>query len=173
MFYITLTDAKCAPCKLVILRLLRQFLIRWALEKTMREQQAKPIPKLRLNENTICLVDHLYVDFTSRSLTFREEFSVVFLMSWILASRASQIISPSFQVLADESNENRLQLTKAASESTEMKVEPGFDPLALGQQFCQWFFKLLNSQNPSLGQQPQEWGPQHFFPDVKLRLLSW
>ncbi|XP_029937266.1 uncharacterized protein C3orf38 homolog [Myripristis murdjan] len=76
------------------------------------------------------------------------------------------------KVLADESNENRLQLTETASESTERKVEPGFDPLALGQQFCQWFFKLLNSQNPSLGQQPQEWGPQHFFPDAKLRLLS-
>ncbi|XP_071382186.1 uncharacterized protein C3orf38 homolog isoform X2 [Centroberyx affinis] len=48
----------------------------------------------------------------------------------------------------------------------------GFDPLALGQQFCQWFFQLLNSQNPSMGQQPQDWGPQHFWPDVKLRLLS-
>ncbi|XP_071763371.2 uncharacterized protein C3orf38 homolog [Centroberyx gerrardi] len=48
----------------------------------------------------------------------------------------------------------------------------GFDPLALGQQFCQWFFQLLNSQNPLMGQQPQDWGPQHFWPDVKLRLLS-
>ncbi|XP_071382185.1 uncharacterized protein C3orf38 homolog isoform X1 [Centroberyx affinis] len=67
-------------------------------------------------------------------------------------SEASIIISPSFQVSADQSL--------------------GFDPLALGQQFCQWFFQLLNSQNPSMGQQPQDWGPQHFWPDVKLRLLS-
>ncbi|XP_054471719.1 uncharacterized protein C3orf38 homolog [Anoplopoma fimbria] len=56
--------------------------------------------------------------------------------------------------------------------STEVKAEVGFDPLVLGQQFCQWFFQLLNSHNPSLGQPPQDWGPQHFWPDVKLRLVS-
>ncbi|TKS67397.1 hypothetical protein D9C73_001279 [Collichthys lucidus] len=59
---------------------------------------------------------------------------------------------------------------ETACDST--KVEAGFDPLVLGQQFCQWFFQLLNSQNPSLGQQPQDWGPQHFWQDAKLRLLS-
>lgn len=53
-----------------------------------------------------------------------------------------------------------------------MKSDADFDPQVLGQQFCQWFFHILNSQNPSLGQQPQDWGPQHFWPDVKLRLLS-
>ncbi|KAM7380698.1 hypothetical protein PAMP_003976 [Pampus punctatissimus] len=62
--------------------------------------------------------------------------------------------------------------TETASDSMDMKAEAGFDLLVLGQQFCQWFFQLLNSQNPSLGQQPQDWGPQHFWPDVKLRLLS-
>ncbi|KAL6100639.1 uncharacterized protein ACO6RY_07735 [Pungitius sinensis] len=56
--------------------------------------------------------------------------------------------------------------------STEGKAEVGFDPQVLGQQFCQWFFQLLNSHNPSLGQPPQDWGPQHFWPDVKLRLLA-
>lgn len=61
---------------------------------------------------------------------------------------------------------------KTASDSANVKAEVGFDPMVLSQQFCQWFFQLLNSQNPSLGQQPQDWGPQHFWPDVKLRLLS-
>lgn len=56
--------------------------------------------------------------------------------------------------------------------SSDVNCGMGFDPLVLGQQFCQWFFQLLNSQNLSLGQQPQDWGPQHFWPDVKLRLLS-
>lgn len=56
--------------------------------------------------------------------------------------------------------------------STDVKTDPGFDPLLLGHQFCQWFFGVLNSQNPILGQQPQEWGPQHFWPDAKLRLLA-
>ncbi|GAA6229462.1 uncharacterized protein C3orf38 homolog isoform X1 [Lates japonicus] len=60
----------------------------------------------------------------------------------------------------------------ATSDATYLKFEVGFDPQVLGQQFCQWFFQLLNSQNPSLGQQPQDWGPQHFWPDVKLCLLS-
>lgn len=59
--------------------------------------------------------------------------------------------------------------TETVSDSS---AEVGFDPLVLGQQFCQWFFQLLNSQNPLLGQQPQNWGPQHFWPDVKLHLLS-
>ncbi|AWP12926.1 DUF4518 domain containing protein [Scophthalmus maximus] len=62
--------------------------------------------------------------------------------------------------------------TETASDIQVSKVDVGFDPQVLGQQFCQWFFQLLNSQNPSLGQQPQDWGPQHFWPDVKLRLLS-
>ncbi|CAJ1079905.1 Hypothetical predicted protein [Xyrichtys novacula] len=58
--------------------------------------------------------------------------------------------------------------TGTASDSR--RVEEGFDSLLLGQQFCQWFFQLLNSQNLSLGQPPQDWGPQHFWPDVKLCL---
>lgn len=46
------------------------------------------------------------------------------------------------------------------------------DVSTLGRQFCQWFFQLLNSQNPTLGQAPQEWGPQHFWNDVRLSLLA-
>ncbi|CAB1454633.1 unnamed protein product [Pleuronectes platessa] len=62
--------------------------------------------------------------------------------------------------------------SETASDTLNLKVTVGFDPQVLGQQFCQWFFQLLNSQNPSLGQAPQDWGPQHFWPDVKLRLLA-
>lgn len=39
----------------------------------------------------------------------------------------------------------------------------------LGEEFCHWFFELLNSQNPFLGSPQDEWGPQHFWHDVKLR----
>uniref|UniRef100_A0A8D0GA85 Chromosome 3 open reading frame 38 n=1 Tax=Sphenodon punctatus TaxID=8508 RepID=A0A8D0GA85_SPHPU len=39
----------------------------------------------------------------------------------------------------------------------------------LGKEFCQWFFEILNSQNPLLGPAQEEWGPQHFWEDVKLR----
>lgn len=45
------------------------------------------------------------------------------------------------------------------------------DLAALGKQFCQWFYHLLNSQNPGQGHPVQDWGPQHFWEDVRLRLL--
>ncbi|XP_032888490.1 uncharacterized protein C3orf38 homolog [Amblyraja radiata] len=38
----------------------------------------------------------------------------------------------------------------------------------MGKEFCQWFFHLLNSQNPSFGQQAEAWGPQHFWDDAML-----
>ncbi|KFQ65137.1 Uncharacterized protein C3orf38, partial [Pelecanus crispus] len=40
----------------------------------------------------------------------------------------------------------------------------------LGQEFCQWFFDLLNSQHP-LGVKAEEgWGPQHFWEDARMKL---
>lgn len=41
----------------------------------------------------------------------------------------------------------------------------------LGEQFCNWFYSLLNSQNPSLGQDKGAWGPQHFWENAVLRLV--
>ncbi|KAM6438847.1 uncharacterized protein C3orf38 homolog [Rhynochetos jubatus] len=39
----------------------------------------------------------------------------------------------------------------------------------LGEEFCQWFFELLNSQHP-LGLKAEErWGPQHFWEDAKMK----
>ncbi|XP_063070526.1 uncharacterized protein C3orf38 homolog [Engraulis encrasicolus] len=46
------------------------------------------------------------------------------------------------------------------------------DLVTLGRQFCEWFFQLWNSQNPTVEQAPQEWGPQHFWGDVRLRLRA-
>ncbi|KAK3543716.1 hypothetical protein QTP70_027217 [Hemibagrus guttatus] len=50
---------------------------------------------------------------------------------------------------------------------------------ALGKQFCQWFFQLLNSQNPQAAQKcriqdwgAQDWGAQHFWSDARMLLLS-
>ncbi|KAG5833310.1 hypothetical protein ANANG_G00274590 [Anguilla anguilla] len=44
------------------------------------------------------------------------------------------------------------------------------DYMALGKQFCQWFYNLVNTQNPTLGQEPLHWGPQHFWEDAWLIL---
>lgn len=46
------------------------------------------------------------------------------------------------------------------------------DQTALSKQFCQWFFQLWNSQNPLAGLPAQDWGPQHFWNDAKLLLVS-
>ncbi|XP_041127670.1 uncharacterized protein C3orf38-like [Polyodon spathula] len=43
------------------------------------------------------------------------------------------------------------------------------DYQVLGEEFCKWFYRILNSQNPSLELVPQEWGPQHFWEDAKLK----
>ena len=42
------------------------------------------------------------------------------------------------------------------------------------EQFCRWFFQLLNSQNPSSGQDPTPgaWGPENFCIDAKLNIIS-
>ncbi|XP_076841578.1 uncharacterized protein C3orf38 homolog isoform X2 [Brachyhypopomus gauderio] len=47
------------------------------------------------------------------------------------------------------------------------------DPSTLGKQFCQWYFHIFNSQNPTVRQPVQEWGPQHFWEEVRLLILSY
>ncbi|XP_075053149.1 uncharacterized protein LOC142139444 isoform X2 [Mixophyes fleayi] len=39
-----------------------------------------------------------------------------------------------------------------------------------GKEFCQWFYPLLNAQNPSPRQENGDWGPQHFFGNAVLQL---
>ncbi|XP_053420448.1 uncharacterized protein C3orf38 homolog isoform X2 [Nycticebus coucang] len=58
-----------------------------------------------------------------------------------------------------------LQVYQQAKEDKTEKV----DFRRLGEEFCHWFFGLLNSQNPFLGPPKDEWGPQHFWHDVKLK----
>ncbi|XP_061926470.1 uncharacterized protein C3orf38 homolog [Entelurus aequoreus] len=90
-----------------------------------------------------------------------------------LVRRTLQLWSNGEALAEDRSNHSRqAPLPSTAQEFADVKNDTTFDFLALGQQFCIWFFQLLNSQNPSLGQQPQDWGPQHFWPDVKLRLIA-
>lgn len=87
-------------------------------------------------------------------------------------SEKHQLVKRTLELWSSVMVDGAKQQQPTMSDSNDIETKVGFDPLILGQQFCQWFFQILNSQNPSLGQQPQEWGPQHFWPDVKLRLLS-
>ncbi|XP_051870799.1 uncharacterized protein C3orf38-like isoform X1 [Pristis pectinata] len=43
------------------------------------------------------------------------------------------------------------------------------DYQTMGLQFCKWFYRLLNSQNPLEKEHSTEWGPQHFWEDAKLK----
>ncbi|XP_053312880.1 uncharacterized protein C3orf38 homolog [Spea bombifrons] len=63
------------------------------------------------------------------------------------------------------------QKPPTVSEATkEAKSNIGsLDCQLLGEQFCKWFFQLLNSQNPVLEQQKGDWGPQHFWENAVLK----
>ncbi|XP_062311888.1 uncharacterized protein C3orf38 homolog isoform X1 [Osmerus eperlanus] len=57
-------------------------------------------------------------------------------------------------------------LTKLKDDSS------GTDLPAMAQEFCKWFYQLLNGLNPSLGQMALDLNPRHFWEDVKLRIVS-
>ncbi|XP_004081890.1 uncharacterized protein C3orf38 homolog [Oryzias latipes] len=88
------------------------------------------------------------------------------------SSDKHQLVRRTQELWSSAKTPERTSRQPKAPDSNVLKAEVGFDPLLLGQRFCDWFFKMLNSQNPSMGQQPQDWGPQHFWPDAKLSLLS-
>ncbi|KFP03189.1 Uncharacterized protein C3orf38, partial [Calypte anna] len=71
------------------------------------------------------------------------------------------------------------QLTRCVSESGEKKTyteshgerkkPPQNDIHHLGEEFCQWFFELLNSQHPLGVKSEGRWGPEHFWEDAKMK----
>ncbi|KFQ17732.1 Uncharacterized protein C3orf38, partial [Merops nubicus] len=71
------------------------------------------------------------------------------------------------------------QLTPEPSESEERKPDtkscgegqksPKDDVRDLGEEFCQWFFELLNSQHPFGVKSEEIWGPQHFWENAKMK----
>ncbi|KAJ8256158.1 hypothetical protein COCON_G00200220 [Conger conger] len=65
-------------------------------------------------------------------------------------------------VMASTTGDNKEDVPSAT------EVISACDVYALGKQFGQWFYQLLNTQNPTLGQAPQDWGPQHFWEDAQL-----
>ena len=62
-----------------------------------------------------------------------------------------------------------LHFLLVSQQAKEDKEAEKVDFRRLGEEFCHWFFELLNSQNPFLGPPQDDWGPQHFWHDAKLR----
>ncbi|KAI8501305.1 PREDICTED: uncharacterized protein C3orf38 homolog [Branchiostoma belcheri] len=56
-------------------------------------------------------------------------------------------------------------------EDIRVPVKPKDEIQQLAEQFCTWFFNLLNSHHPLRTSPPAEgWGPQHFWADSQLRM---
>ncbi|MCJ8732538.1 hypothetical protein PDJAM_G00212590 [Pangasius djambal] len=85
------------------------------------------------------------------------------------SSEKHQLVKKTLELWSSDS-ENAVIVPSARC--TEQNGDGVGELSALGRQFCEWFFQLLNSQNPQAAQPVQDWGPQHFWSDVKLLLLS-
>ncbi|XP_025914120.1 uncharacterized protein C3orf38 homolog [Apteryx rowi] len=70
--------------------------------------------------------------------------------------------------LTASSSELEDKKTHRASHGKSQKL-PNDDIHDLGEEFCQWFFELLNSQHPLGAQSEETWGPQHFWEDAKMK----
>ncbi|XP_007500814.1 uncharacterized protein C3orf38 homolog isoform X1 [Monodelphis domestica] len=64
---------------------------------------------------------------------------------------------------------SKTDIIRSEQEKGEKEYEQFDECYKLGEEFCQWFFELLNSQNPLFGPPQEQWGPQHFWDDVKLK----
>ncbi|KAM6384091.1 uncharacterized protein C3orf38 homolog isoform 2-T2 [Alca torda] len=60
----------------------------------------------------------------------------------------------------------RKQHTESHGESQKSPQDAIHD---LGEEFCQWFFELLNSQHPLGVKSEERWGPQHFWENAKMK----
>ncbi|KAM6309979.1 uncharacterized protein C3orf38 homolog [Aegotheles albertisi] len=82
----------------------------------------------------------------------------------LLIDRVKQYWSGQLPTRAAESGERR-----CAESYGERRKSPQNDLCHLGEEFCQWFFELLNSQHPMGVKSKEGWGPQHFWEDAKMR----
>ncbi|KAM6319675.1 uncharacterized protein C3orf38 homolog [Podargus strigoides] len=83
----------------------------------------------------------------------------------ILIDRVKQYWSGQLTARASESGDRK---PRAESHGARQK-SPQDDIHDLGEEFCQWFFALLNSQHPLGVKSEERWGPQHFWEDAKLK----
>ncbi|XP_041371855.1 uncharacterized protein C3orf38 homolog [Gigantopelta aegis] len=59
----------------------------------------------------------------------------------------------------------------AASSPTVAGTTTDDERQALGETFAAWFYRILNSHNPAMGQTAEEFGPEHFWSDATLQLV--
>ncbi|XP_055956077.1 uncharacterized protein C3orf38 homolog isoform X2 [Patella vulgata] len=70
-----------------------------------------------------------------------------------------------------QNNQSGYQINQPTSDKFMTNSSSATDQL-LAETFVKWFYKMMNSQNPSLNETPENFGPHHFWNDVRLRLLT-
>ncbi|KFQ64814.1 Uncharacterized protein C3orf38, partial [Phaethon lepturus] len=83
----------------------------------------------------------------------------------LLIDRVKQYWSGQLRTHALESGERKPNIESHG----QRQKSPQDDIHHLGEQFCQWFFELLNSQHPLGVKSEERWGPQHFWEDAKMK----
>ena len=78
----------------------------------------------------------------------------------------------------DDLNGQQTSEVSASSQSLENVQQPAStvastngDQQQLGETFASWFYRILNSHNPAMGQTAEDFGPHHFWSDVTLQLI--
>ncbi|KAM4795233.1 uncharacterized protein C3orf38 homolog isoform 2-T2 [Rhinophrynus dorsalis] len=90
-------------------------------------------------------------------------------ISVLPTSEKNQLIQTAVELWREPVVEKRSTATQAKKENRSQNES--LDYQMLGEQFCRWFYQLLNSQNPLFGQERGDWGPQHFWENAVLKFV--
>ncbi|XP_062982893.1 uncharacterized protein C3orf38 homolog [Elgaria multicarinata webbii] len=86
-----------------------------------------------------------------------------------LVTRAKQHWCEQLKTFASEEKHANTEKPEEGEKQGGDKQDDAKECHNLGEEFCQWFFGILNAQNPLIGEPHGEWGPQHFWDDVILK----
>ncbi|XP_062983686.1 uncharacterized protein C3orf38 homolog [Elgaria multicarinata webbii] len=86
-----------------------------------------------------------------------------------LVTRAKQHWCEQLKTFASEEKHANTEKPEEGEKQGGDKQDDAKECHSLGEEFCQWFFGILNAQNPLIGEPHGEWGPQHFWDDIILK----
>lgn len=73
---------------------------------------------------------------------------------------------------SSQTDVNTSTVAQATPDSNKPEInEPIPETQQLGETFTRWFYRVLNSHNPHMGLNPEEFGPCHFWDEARLQLM--
>uniref|UniRef100_A0A8C0AMN6 Chromosome 3 open reading frame 38 n=1 Tax=Buteo japonicus TaxID=224669 RepID=A0A8C0AMN6_9AVES len=87
----------------------------------------------------------------------------------LLIDRVKQYWSGQLTTHTSESGDRKPHTQVILVQKTQREKSLQDDIHDLGEEFCQWFFALLNSQHPLGVKSEERWGPEHFWEDAKMK----